>query len=622
MASPLFDQLYAVGDSLSDSGGIYQLSSELLSLAAADGINTEGLQPIPDSPPYAGKFSNGPVLPEITAELLGAQLINFSFGGAEALGTQTLEQAAGPAIPDQVKAEIAALPPDQRAQIEAVLNTNINLSGQMADLVAETSAHPPSARSALVSLIGLNDLQALIGTFNPSNPLALIGEAAQAAQVAAGIVQADLAVAHTAFSQGIGTVIFETLPAPSFFPLGSELPPELQAIGAVAINDINLGLKADALELRLEGHDARIVDLAQITGEISADPAAFGFQNLDQPTLLSNDIEFSGNPAAPPADQTAFFDPLHPTTMLHTLLAEFVAASLTSNAITVTAPNATVNGTANDDFIYSIGANGTITGGPGNDTIAAGAGINTAVYSGASKDYTVTITAGESVYSVQDKVGTDGTDTLANIQRLHFTDQTIDTTNFIATAALPHNQLVELVDLYIGYFDRAPDAIGFDYWGGALSHGMSFATIAATFATSPEGAAMYPATLSTADFVTSAYTNVLGRNADTGGFNFWVNELQSGAVTRGNFVLDFVEGVLLQTGTSDSQYLANKYAVGAYFALTQGLSDGNWTRAVMNGVDATAVSVANANHATDNYAAIAANPATSEFVVHLVGVAV
>jgi phospholipase/lecithinase/hemolysin len=619
MASPLFDQLYALGDSLSDSGGIYQLTSELLSLAAADGINIEGLQPIPNSPPYASKFSNGPVLPEITEELLGAQLINFSFGGAEALGTQTLEQAAGPAISDQLKAEVAALPPDQRSPIEAMLNTNINLSGQMANLVAETSAHPPSAHSALVEMIGLNDLQALIGTFNPSNPLALVSAAAQ---VAAGIVQADLGVAHTAFNQGIGTVIFETLPSSSFFPLGSELPPELQAIGDAAINAINLGLKADAAELRLEGHDARIVDLAQITGEIGANPAAFGFQNFNQPTLLSNGIEFSPNPAAPPPDQTAFFDPLHPTTQLHTLLGEFVAASLNSNTITVTAPNATVIGTPNDDFIYSTGGNATITGGPGSDTIMAGAGVNTSVYGGASKDYAITITSGESVYTVQDKVGTDGTDTLANIQRLQFTDQTINTTNFMATASLPHSQLVELVDLYISYLDRAPDALGLDFWGGALSHGASFAAVAAGFAASPEGVATFPATLSTADFVASVYTNVLGRNTDTAGFNFWVNTLQTGTVTRGNFVLNVVESVLGQTGTSDAQYIANKYAVGAHFALTQGLSDGNWARTVMHDVDATAASVANANHATDAYAAIAANPATPEFVVHLVGVAV
>src|SRR5690348_18378628 len=125
---------------MSESWGIYKLNNKALSLAAADGIETEGFQPNPISPAYAGKFSNGPVLPEITAQLLGAQLINFSFGGAEALGTQTLEQAAGPAIPDTVKTAIAGLPSDERAQIDAVLDKNINLSGQMADLVAETSA--------------------------------------------------------------------------------------------------------------------------------------------------------------------------------------------------------------------------------------------------------------------------------------------------------------------------------------------------------------------------------------------------------------------------------------------------------------------------------------------------
>jgi hypothetical protein len=102
VARPLFDEIYAVGDSLSDSGGIFELSSEVLALVAAAGIDTDGLQPIPISPPYAGKFSNGPVLPEITAELLGATLINFSFGGAQALGTLPFGVIAGSVIPDEV----------------------------------------------------------------------------------------------------------------------------------------------------------------------------------------------------------------------------------------------------------------------------------------------------------------------------------------------------------------------------------------------------------------------------------------------------------------------------------------------------------------------------------------
>jgi phospholipase/lecithinase/hemolysin len=157
----------------------------------------------------------------------------------------------------------------------------------------------------------------------------LIGEAAQ---TAVGIVQADLSAAQTAFNQGIGTVIFETLPAPSFLPAGQELPPELQAIGDAAVDAVNLGLRVDAAELRLEGHDARIVDLAKITGEISADPAAFGLQDLSQPTLLGKGIELSVTPAAPPLDQTAFFDPLHATTKLHAVLTQFAATSPTSHA--------------------------------------------------------------------------------------------------------------------------------------------------------------------------------------------------------------------------------------------------------------------------------------------------
>ena len=357
-AHPLFDQLYAVGDSMSDSGGIYQLSKQALTAVANAGIPTDGLQPIPISPPYDGKFSNGPVLPEITAQLLGAQLINFSFGGAEALGTLTFEQAAGPAIPDALKAAIAALPPDKQAPINAVLDTNINLSGQVADLVGETSAHPPPADSALVSMIGLNDFQSLIGT--SSDPQVLIGEAAQ---VAFGIVQADLNLAHTAYNQGIGTVIFETLPAPSFFPVGIALPPEIQAIGDAAVGVVNLGLKAVAALLRLQGHDARVVDLARMADEIQADPSTFGFQDFEQPTLVplpgTSPAEvplgkFTLNPAAPPPDQTAFIDPLHATTKLQGELAAFAAASLTDHTDFRGSGNDFIVGGRGDDLVSPV----------------------------------------------------------------------------------------------------------------------------------------------------------------------------------------------------------------------------------------------------------------------------
>jgi hypothetical protein len=375
MARPLFDEIYAVGDSLSDSGGIFGLSSLALSLATAAGVDTLGLQPIPISPPYAEKFSNGPVLPEITAELLGATLINFSFGGAAALGKQTLLDAAGPAIPDQVIADIDALPDPVKAPIEAVLGHNINLPGQVADLVEATSVQPPVADSALVSLIGLNDLRGLAALFDPADPLALVDDALL---LAGGIVGANLAVADIAFDLGIGTVIFETLPAISFFPAANEFPPELQAIGDAAVDAVNLGLEAGALGLRLQGHDVRVVDVARMADEISADPGTFGFLSLDEPTLFGNGIEFTVNPAAPPVEQTAFFDPLHATTNLHGVLAAFSAESLTSHTDFRGAGDDFIIGGSGDDLFLAGAGNDQASLGRGNDILLGGLGNDSA----------------------------------------------------------------------------------------------------------------------------------------------------------------------------------------------------------------------------------------------------
>ena len=371
----LFGELYAVGDSLSDSGGIFQLSSLALALAKAAGIATQGLQPIPVSPPYAQKFSNGPVLPEITAELLGATLVNFSFGGAQALGELPFGLIAEPVIPDAVQAAIKALPPQLRGPIEAVLGYDINLSSQVAALVAATSALPPSPDSALVSLIGLNDLRGLLASYDPANPGALIADA----QVLVGkIVEASLDVAPIAFQQGIGTVIFETLPAATFFPISNQLPPELQPIGDAAVDAINQGLEAGALVLRQEGFDVRVVDLARMADEISADPGTFGFLSLDQPTLLGNGIEFTFNLAPPPVEQTAFFDFLHPTTNLHGEFAVFTAESLTSLIDFQGAGDDDITGSSGDDFVLAGAGDDEASLGDGNDVLLSGLGNDVA----------------------------------------------------------------------------------------------------------------------------------------------------------------------------------------------------------------------------------------------------
>ena len=272
-------------------------------------------------------------------------------------------------------------------------------------------------------------------------------------------------------------------------------------------------------------------------------------------------------------------------------------------------------GSGNDTF-FGNSDNDTFFGGPGNDTITGGTGINTSIYSGASKNYAMTFTAGAPASTAQDKVGSDGIDTLTSIQSVRFTDQTVDTTWFTKTAALTASQIVNLTDLYIASFNRAPDALGLDYWGSQLSGGMSLPAIAASFFVQPEAAAAYPVGQSTQAFVTEVYNNVLGRAPDAAGLSYWVAGLQGGGLGQNSFLLAIINGVL----GPDVQYLANKGAVGGHFALAQGLNDATWARTVMANVNGTAASVTAANAQTDNFSATAANPSSTELVVKILGI--
>jgi len=78
----------------------------------------------------------------------------------------------------------------------------------------------------------------------------------------------------------------------------------------------------------------------------------------------------------------------------------------------------------NDSLIGSVYAD-VLLGYAGNDTLDGGAGIDTAVYSGNFANYTVAAVSASGGYTVKDNAGSDGTDTLANVERLRFADKSI-----------------------------------------------------------------------------------------------------------------------------------------------------------------------------------------------------
>lgn len=271
------------------------------------------------------------------------------------------------------------------------------------------------------------------------------------------------------------------------------------------------------------------------------------------------------------------------------------------------------------DSLYGYGPSTSFSGGGGNDLIVATTGTNTAYFEGSTGDYTLRIAVGASSLSVTDRIGSDGTDTLVNVQYLKFANQTLETEWFTKTAALSSSQIVDLTQLYVASFNRAPDALGLNYWGSQLKNGMSLEVIAKSFFAQSEAAAAYPSGQSTEAFVTKVYNNVLNRGPDSGGMAYWTAELDSGHVSKDSFLLAIINGARTG-GAADAQTLANKELVGAHFALTQGLNNLGWAGLVMKNVDATAASVAAAHAQTDAFAGIAATGGT-ELVVQIVGIA-
>jgi len=178
-------------------------------------------------------------------------------------------------------------------------------------------------------------------------------------------------------------------------------------------------------------------------------------------------------------------------------------------------------------------------------------------------------------------------------------------------------QINAITALYVGYFDRAPDPAGLQFWIDQIDNGREFNTIAADFAASAEAVALYPY-LTTPDvsspaaFITNIYANLFGRAPDDEGLEFWTGVLEDGSVS----VADMIEAIIMgarddaAAGTFDKSVLDNKVEVGLDFALEAGNVAGFEFDAA-----AKAAAVAAVNGVTEDQATVdAAKAATDAFV--------
>jgi hypothetical protein len=209
-----------------------------------------------------------------------------------------------------------------------------------------------------------------------------------------------------------------------------------------------------------------------------------------------------------------------------------------SNA--ATRPTWTINSSANTTG--TAGAD-LLKPGAGNNAIDGGAGIDTVVYAGSRANFTVT--QEDWGFGITDNKGSSGHDSLINVERIQFDD------GYLAIDV--DGAAGQLFRLYSAAFGRPSDDVGMGYWLSVMEAGKTLKQVSREFMVGdghgqPEFDKAYGVNLTDETFVRKLYNNVLGRDPDADGFNFWMNALKGDTVTdhttlRAQIMIDFSDSV-------------------------------------------------------------------------------
>ena len=96
--------------------------------------------------------------------------------------------------------------------------------------------------------------------------------------------------------------------------------------------------------------------------------------------------------------------------------------------------------------------------------------------------------------------------------------------------------------LYNAAFKRLPDSDGLKYWiEKYISEENDDRGIAQSFLVSDEFSQRYGANITNAKYVETLYVNVIGRDYDQDGYNYWLGNFNNGTETRDEHLLGFAE---------------------------------------------------------------------------------
>jgi hypothetical protein len=152
------------------------------------------------------------------------------------------------------------------------------------------------------------------------------------------------------------------------------------------------------------------------------------------------------------------------------------------------------------------------------------------------------------------------TDIVSNVERVQFTDQNI---------ALDINGVGgQAFRVYQAAFNRQPDLAGLGYWINDLDHGLTLTNVAGGFFQSAEFVALYGSSTPTDNvLITKLYQNVLHRQPDQAGFDYWASQLKIGGITQAGVLASFSESPENQVQVLGSIQNGIEYTVWLGFSL-------------------------------------------------------
>jgi hypothetical protein len=176
-----------------------------------------------------------------------------------------------------------------------------------------------------------------------------------------------------------------------------------------------------------------------------------------------------------------------------------------------------------------------------NDFIDGSAGIDTYYANGRKSEFKLDYRGD---WYLSDRSQLNGTDSLKNIERVRFDDYHVGLDI--------GQQAGQAYRVYKAAFNRDPmagDTKGLGYWIAQIDKGMDLIEVSARFVDSNEFRTLYGTNPTNEQFLTKLYQNVLGRQPEASGYNWWLNELNTNPEkTKAKVLADFAESSENQTG--------------------------------------------------------------------------